>query len=252
MFHALHRTEKGEWWHNELYRLIASGEIIKPEVCSKCSSSIESRHLHGHCVDDYAVSPKINCQWLCAECHYELHGRGRGFADCTEEDARYYAQQGWVTRRLEGTASISAQRGHETRRRNGTNKTSAQKRLETIGSDGFHRMAQKSADSQTPEERSEKSRRSIETRRREGTLHESIQRGIETLREKGTLDQRAQKVWDARKKNGTSHNCGPKKGSKGSLQIWITRRKNIEAKRQATKELEDSFHKMRKEKENVH
>jgi hypothetical protein len=181
--------------------MIASGEIIKPETCSKCTSSPDSRHLHGHCPDDYAISPKLNVEWLCAECHYELHGRGRGFVDWTAEDASYYIQQGWVTRRLEGTASISAQRGHETRRRSGIDKISVKKRLKTIGSDGFLRIAQKSADSQTSEEHSERARKGIETRRKEGTLNESAQRVIETLRREGTLERRSQLGWITRKKN---------------------------------------------------
>lgn len=113
--HALNNDkETKKKWHDDLKRMLKSGEIIKPKHCvdPNCSFPEETRYIQGHS-PDYSKSPKENVMWLCTDCHSKWHGWRVGF-DYAEEDARYYARLGGNTRKRTGASKIGAQKAIDT------------------------------------------------------------------------------------------------------------------------------------------
>lgn len=49
---------------------VRRGDIAKPTQCEDCGVEPLARHLHGHHAD---YSMPLEVEWLCRDCHYDLH-----------------------------------------------------------------------------------------------------------------------------------------------------------------------------------
>lgn len=56
--------------HNAVNNAVRSGDLLKPDACSRCSRPTPSRRLHGH-HENY--EKRLDVIWLCAKCHSEKH-----------------------------------------------------------------------------------------------------------------------------------------------------------------------------------
>lgn len=136
-----------------LQRAVARGVVVKPNVCSGCGRTCESRELDGHHHNGYDEVHWLDVEWLCKRCHGLVHG---------------HAPQITVEQRRQATVTRLERYGPDERRETYLHSTTPEERTARA-----RRVMSQLNEGRTPAERSTLARRAALS----GTSEERRERG---------------------------------------------------------------------------